>query len=130
MEAALRTMGDQLIALGRSPQAEFLSIIQASLQRGRVQEIEMIEKMLQFYGGKPHFWVQDMQRRRAALQAALREPPAPVPSNVTAKTPEEAAALFQRVVRQYGELLTQWPAIVSAGKELRAAGKGLAGDPL
>jgi hypothetical protein len=120
---SVRALGEVLERWGSLPPADFEEIVRLQVLRARAVDLALLEDALDRSGREPAFWARDVERAAERLRAALTRPSLAHPCDLVAERGEEAGrALFQRLVRRYGELLRAWPDLWEAAVELGRKG--------
>lgn len=116
----LERIGQFVADLGRLDPASFDEFVEFTVWQSMTVLIEQLQQRLD---GQPAYWRSDALRYLGAVrQNALRRPD----DRYRAVAGRVA---FQHLLLWYGRLLQGWPDIVSAARQLQAAGRGL-GRPL
>ena len=122
----LRTLGRHLAALGSLPLADFEEVVRLQAWRSSRAHIALAEARLRECGESPAFWAKDVRRYLDLLCPALVREDYVVPLElVQGRSVEEARRLSQRLVGQFGQLLTLWPEMLEVAGELRRKGRRL-----
>lgn len=122
---ALRALGAHLGELGRMQPDAFAARARETIARATAAAVAQLEALLAARPGAQPHWraaVEESRRETAALPA--RED-ASAPSDLPGSD-DARRALFQRLLRGYGDVLTHWPELVEAARELRRRGVRLA----
>lgn len=125
---SLHDVGAQLTAWGSLPPNLLSAFAQAAFRREVDELIEFAERRLDERAGRPDFWARDVRTYVQAVQAAARSRDADHLWDLEGER-EEKTQLWGRLMREYGELLIHWPAIVQAARELHAEGMMPLQDP-
>ncbi|HYG61718.1 MAG TPA: hypothetical protein VEL74_03985, partial [Thermoanaerobaculia bacterium] len=130
----LRALGEHLTSLGSLAPADFD-------ERGRLAVLgraeafaEELERRLEAWRDEPEaetpggaLWAEDVRNYLALLRQHAARPDFAVPLDLLyGREPEEARRLAQHLLSDYGRLLTVWPDLVAAARELRAQGVEMA----
>jgi hypothetical protein len=109
-------LGQHLIVLGELPVSEFVACLQVPLRQRAEAMANRCDGILVRY---PHRsgdqWAIDLKHAVEELRRSAESIGFVLPADVTAQT-------AKKLVRQFGELLCWWPAIVERATELRAKG--------
>jgi FkbH-like protein len=123
----LRAMGRYLEEVGNLPGAEFEEFLRLQAWQTTSAHIALTEEHLQTWGEAPAFWVNDVRKYLDMLRRALMRPDYCLPLDLLdGRSVEETRLLAQRLVRRFGQLLSWWPEMTAATKQLRAQGQRLA----
>ncbi len=88
--------------------------------------LEHLENLLRIYSDSPDYWAADIQAHTESVVDALSSPEGLVPIDLRpGRSAAEAMELCRIMIREYGQLLSWWPAIVAAARSLRESGRGL-----
>lgn len=121
--AAFETLGRSLIAWSEVPAPELFERISWLLARRLAQRLGRIDTLLRESRRAPPFWASDLERLADTIRERVEEPERALPMElVNAHTPEVARALASARVREHGELLLHWPALLDAARTLRERG--------
>jgi acyl carrier protein len=126
--------GENLIKLGRFleqvgilPVPEFAEISRVAVCHHICDLIAELEEGLMQNSSAPDFWVKDVRQYLSTLNENLMRPEIAVPLDLRyGHTIDEAFALMQRLIREYGRLLIHWPSIIQACREMKEQGHQLA----
>ncbi len=106
--------------------ADFSLYLRDRWMHGLSAYIEHLEDLLRIYSESPDHWAADVRAHIDSVIDALTTPGGLVPIDLrSGRSPDEAMELCRAMVREYGELLVWWPAIVEAARGLREAGLGM-----
>lgn len=123
----MRGLGRHLMELGALAPPEFERWLDPLYLAHRSSELLNLEYVLKEHGRAPAFWVRDCERMKKALRQSLLDKTRLIPHDLRpGRSLEEAGALFQRLLLQFGRLLRVWPDMVAAAREARARGKLIA----
>jgi hypothetical protein len=122
---SLRRLGAMLSGLGSAPEREFEELVRVERAKLLGTRLRYANRCLYTRAGEPPYWVEDIRGCAAALEAVLCSGPEFSAADLEDGS-ESGVARLQRVIADFGELLEVWPEIVSAARELRQAGDGLA----
>jgi hypothetical protein len=116
----LRGLGGYLIDLGRLPAAEFDEYVRFTVWESMSTLVGRLTERLDGAEPVPDFWAADARR---FIGTARRQALAPVTGLYTEVGGRDE---LQRSLVRFGEVLSWWPRLVTAARELRAAGVRLA----
>jgi FkbH-like protein len=123
----LRALGRSLTALGAGPQAAYDAFITARLRASGSAFVAWLDDRLAADGRAYPWWAADVTRYRDLLVAAMKRDDHDAPLDLAGGGGAvEARARGREAVRRFGELLSAWPDLVTAARDLRAAGHRLA----
>jgi hypothetical protein len=123
--ASLAAMGEHLIRLGALPPEDFRELIRDRLWQRLSGTAAALQDLAAQYGGKPAFWMEDVERQWRQIEKSVRDPNFPVPQDLReGRRPGAASDLTREVVGQFGRLLMEWPRLVAASRELVSGGRG------
>ncbi len=126
-EREIRFLGEQLAGVAGLPGPEFQTLSRHAWAESLSSHILSLEQLLELHGGQPDYWAADVEAWiRAAQESARAEGPLAPEDLAQRGPPGEAAALWQRMVRLFGELLLAWPGLRQAAAELAREGRSLA----
>ena len=119
-------LGRALSELAAMPAVDFLEVLRQKILEHESEKLGYLHKQLE-QGELPEFWRRDVEDFLLNAHASLQQEDFDIPHDLkTGRTPTENRVFMQELFRRYGQLLQEWPAIVAATGELRAAGIGLA----
>jgi len=119
----LRAVGRYLLDLAALPPAAFEELVRPAFWRQAIQWTQSMERRLKSANATPHYWARDVKQAIRQVDTGLREREFILPTDVIQHhTLEEAMALTQKLLGQFGSLLTLWPDLVEASKELAQKG--------
>jgi hypothetical protein len=123
----MERLGKHLEELGSLPAEDFEEHLRL-LMLARASQLALAhEGILHQRKGAPAYFVQDVKAQLGRLQTAVRETDYVVPSDLGRHICRAGAlARTQELLRRFGKLLTAWPALHDAAKNLRAHGSDLA----
>jgi hypothetical protein len=116
--ARLRGCGGFLTDLSRLAAADFDEFVRLGIWDSMSALIQGLEERLET--PVPDYWARDAQRYIAELRRGALAPMEQLYSPVGGRNS------LQRLLAQFGQLLSWWPAIVTAARQLRADGQRLA----
>jgi hypothetical protein len=121
----MKQLGAFLRELGSLPDAAFAARVRQVVGPSMAASVAQVEGNLAAAPDAPPHWRASMHESLAELYAlvAREDPASPVDLPGSAA---ERRALFQLLVRRYGEVLAHWPDMVTAAAELRRGGNRLA----
>lgn len=125
----LRRLGSHLCDLGKLPVQEFEEILRTRQWIRLTRRIEYLEKQLRYCPLTPAGWRDDIRTHLQVIHNKLT--PEGLRQSLlirecTLHTFEERLALAQRLTRSFGNLLTAWPSLTQAARELKLRGVELA----
>lgn len=121
---ALNAMGRYLQSFAEGRPEDFRVRVQEAMRTIVLTQADGLTKMLEAFKRQPAFWAQDVDRYVALLTELASAPDLLMPEEFLDQ-PDPAAA-FQRMVQEFGRLLTVWPSLIQASKKLRLQGRRLA----
>ncbi|MBV9773701.1 MAG: hypothetical protein JO040_07105 [Gemmatimonadetes bacterium] len=122
---ALRQLGAYFGELGALPEAAFAAYVRQAVIPSVAASVAQVESLLSRPADGPPHWRASLEENLAELSAlVVREDPSS-PSDLPGDAPRRRA-LFQLLLRRYGEVLAHWPEMVEAAAGLRRAGIRLA----
>ncbi len=120
----LQALGQSLAEWGAAPRADFEEFVRLQLWGQRGRQALLLDAQLRQTGGRPEYWAEDARRLLAMLRAALPAEDYVVPYDLADAFGADAARpRMQRLAHQFGELLSLWPEVVGAARELRKRGR-------
>lgn len=122
-QVRLKVVGEHLIHLADLPQKVLSEYFSERLHHSNRQfELEMIERASQTQGQK-HFYASDVFRYCQKIKAAEGKPDYWVPLDLRLRgTSWDSGERTSAALRQFGELLVEWPEIVAGARQLRENG--------
>jgi hypothetical protein len=118
--ARLRAIGTAFEEIGSLPRQDFDELIRAFIMREVWQVMAFFEQRLAQDEPSAPGWARDVKRFLSLLQRSSRRPDFPVPLELWQGRPvDEAKALSQRLLGEFGALLRVWPDLIEAARELR-----------
>lgn len=119
----LQQLGRHLAEFATHPAADFREALHHMVLAHESRQIIALEESLRTETDAPEFWRRDLQDFVSRTREAIEEEDFDVPYELKAgRTIEENRELMQKLIRGYGLLLEDWPAIVSAARDLRREG--------
>ncbi len=126
-EQELRSLGEQLADVAGLPAPEFQALSRQAWAESLSAHILALEQLLELHGGEPHYWAAEAEAWIQATQESVSSDGPLIPEDLERRVPSsEGAALWQRLVRLFGELLQGWPVLRQAAAELARQGRSLA----
>ncbi len=123
----LRKLGRELEALGSLSSAGFDEAVRLQVGHEVSQYLLDLEEQLERRNAQPAFWAADIRKVMTLMRESLTRAEFYVPADLQyGHSLSEARDMTQRFVRQFGQLLYWWPAMVEAARALRAQGHRLA----
>ena len=108
-------LGRHLAGLAGAPPREFGEYLRGFVLQHESDKIAYAELCLSEERDAPNYWRRDVEEYIEQTRRALAEPDFDIPFDMREKwSPENARALIQRLVLEYGRLLQAWPALVVA----------------
>jgi len=127
LEQELRSLGEQLAGVAGLPAPEFQALSHQAWAENLSAHILALEQLLELHGGEPGYWAADLEAWVQTAQKAVTAEVPLIPEDLEQRVqPGEAAVIWQKLVRLFGELLQGWPAIRQAAGELAREGRSLA----
>jgi hypothetical protein len=122
-EAALARLGAHLQRFGELPLRDLEEVVRVLALRTRSRDVAGLSATLASHHERPAYWARDVKAFRERLREVALEPDHTYPRDlVRADGPEAGRAGLARVVKDYGRLLSAWPAIERAARALRHEG--------
>ncbi len=119
-EAALRSAGAHLSALGSCKKQVFSDAVHDLWLKKAAAEIERAEAALALYGSTPYYWAEDVRHLIETYEASIRSGLPPFMVDIAAKQDaEHMLSIAQGYVKRHGELLSVWPDIYEAARRVR-----------
>jgi hypothetical protein len=119
----LADLGDFLQRLAALPQVELEERVRIAVLRTRTQDVANLRAVHQAFAGQPAYWGRHVEITAKALRALLLEPSHSHPRDLMAAYgEEEGRRALATTLRDYGRLLSAWPALDEAARDLRLAG--------
>jgi hypothetical protein len=119
----LRAIGRTLSAWGSAPAGEFSEFVRVQLWSQMARMASHLTTLLRRSGGQPAFWAADTEQVLSGWREYFTAPGFGLPADlIPLFGVEQALAAFQRLVRQFGELLQAWPEVVEAARRLKEKG--------
>lgn len=125
---SLEALGRALLEFTERDNKAFLSDLTAAMVDTRCAELREIEEWTRQHNCGSH-WKGAVMRNRETFLSAVREPWGLLPVEMEAERwrGDEAFRLVQRFLADYGALLTWWPKMWAAARQLDVSGAALAG---
>jgi hypothetical protein len=121
--ARMQQLGRHLSEFAAQPAADFREALHHVVLGYESHKILALEEALRADTDSPDFWRRDVQEFVDHTREALEHEDFDVPYELKAgRTIEENRELMQKLIRGYGILLEDWPAIVAAAKDARREG--------
>lgn len=122
-EPALEGLGAHLERLAALRLADLEEMVRTLVLRTRSRDMAMLAHLLHKHRREPDYWARDVERLLDRLRAAAVEDGHALPRDRMRAHGEEAGRrAFAVSLRRYGQLLSVWPAVDRAARELRAEG--------
>jgi hypothetical protein len=121
------TVGAGLAEAGGLKPADFLELLRSQWAAEASRYFAALERLLEVHGRRPHYWALDAETWMEQSRQCVTAGGSFATADLWPRTagPEEAA-LAQRVVRGYGELLLAWSDLRQQANRLARAGANLA----
>ena len=120
-EERLLNIGRYMEEIGRLPGGRFEEFVRSHVWRSMSALIGSLEEQSRELGeAAPSYWVQDADALVAALRQSALEPPERLYALDGGREPT------QRLMVQFGRVISLWPQMVKTARELRAQGHRLA----
>jgi len=119
--ARLASLGASLAASAESTPSAFRERVIAAQREAARSSIGRLERLLAIHRNQPVEWSTDVRARIEAIRASVATGACAVAAELAPAGDIEAVARLRKVVRDYGELVTAWPAIVEAARRLRGS---------
>ncbi|HEY1378618.1 MAG TPA: hypothetical protein VGF55_17595 [Gemmataceae bacterium] len=121
--ARLRGLGAALQEFAALPPAEFERVLHDQWRQQLAGLGAQLADALRRHDGRPDFWADDVRHLLTAWRDGLADPGAAVPADLAGSFGREPArALTRRLVGRFGQLVSEWPDLVAAARDLRARG--------
>jgi hypothetical protein len=121
-----RALGRALSELAAMPLADFMEVLRQKLLEHESEKLGYLDKQLE-QDDLPDFWRRDVENLLRNARESLAEEDFDIPHDLkTGRTSAENRLFMQELFARFGQLLQEWPGIVKASRELRAAGVRLA----
>jgi len=126
--ARMRSLGRHLIEWSSLPVDDFFEALQMPLCNRAATMVRACESLLTTYSPQPDDpWGADLKETIRQLRQSMLNPARPLPTDLFEDYPPESVANATcDLLRQYGEVLYWWPAIVEKTRILAAKGCNLA----
>lgn len=122
-EARMDSLGRHFAEFGALTPGDFRELLLRYAVYEAGGRVRYLNECLEQAEEAPAFWRADVEHLVAQLTGALEEETGDIPLDLqTGRSPDDARALMQRLIGEYGALLQAWPAIVQATLELREKG--------
>jgi len=120
-----RMLAQRLIFLASRSAADFAAELRNGLWLRAAAILQLHERLLSVFCGKPDFWAAELDHERRRLRDALLRDDYFVPTDLTPRCrhPSDAMSMLQRLLLRFGEFLWWWPEIVNAAKTARSRGE-------
>jgi hypothetical protein len=120
-EKRLQSLGRCLVELASAPPDEFRETVLFASWDMASFRVAKAEALLNAFAYSPSYWAEDVVNEIQNIAAAVTKPDFALPSDLPGGDGrEDPLARAQNIVRQYGELLCWWPAMVERATELSA----------
>lgn len=125
-EERLVLLGERMRRWGEAPASEFLEGARAVLLRGTSGSAARMQALIDGPARRVEYWRRDLERLLKGLRDGIAGDRYHIPVDVEERVGADAAlATTQRLVRDYGALLSAWPSLLRAERRLRERGEGL-----
>jgi hypothetical protein len=125
-DTTVRTMalGRFLSGLAARPARDFQQYLRESILGHESEKIEWLSGQLREDEGASEWWRRDVEFYLDHTREALAHPDFDLPYDLKGARPaDETRKLIQRLFREFGRLLEQWPAIFAAAQEINQRGE-------
>jgi hypothetical protein len=113
----LQSLGRHFTEIGSLQADEFQEALRMFLWARALDALSRQERLLREDGEAPAFWIDMLKQRMQRLLEAAAQPDYLLPSDLLAHyQPELVPAVLQRFIRQFGDLVGWWPAIVERAR--------------
>jgi len=119
--ARLASIGAALVDASGSTPGAFRERLIAAQRGAAATSVGRLERLLSIHRGEPAEWSADVRGHIEAVRSSIATGACAVPAELAHLGDIEAVARLRRLVRDYGELVTAWPAIVDAARRVRGA---------
>jgi hypothetical protein len=116
----LRSLAEHLIEFGELGHEDFHEAVRTLMWQVASRRIARLESLLARHAGEPAYWAADIRWRIEAICQALTDPAYVIPCDLPAGG--DTLSRTQQLMRQFGELLLWWPAILEKAAALSAKG--------
>jgi hypothetical protein len=124
--AGLASLGTHLAGIASLTAPKFEKLLRETVVEEMSRYVVHLETLLHRYRGEPAYWARDVEALLEEISRLVVQGPEVRPVDVLSVAGEaEALAVFQALVRRFGELLFHWPAVVESARRLRAGGTSL-----
>jgi hypothetical protein len=114
----LQQLGGYLTEWGKLPFSDFEYQLNILMCQNISRLIASLENRILTAIDAPKFWVECVRKFIRCLEYDMMD--LQIPTDLTnGRTSEEAKQLAQRVILNYGQLLSWWPAIVEVARDLK-----------
>jgi len=113
----LPSLGTHLVDLASMTQADFGDYIRTLLWQQAGQRVAQREATIRQYDGRPDYWAQDLQSENETAQMAAAAPDYAGPIDLASPLGTDRLHTAQELARDYGRLLSCWPAIMEGARE-------------
>jgi hypothetical protein len=116
-------LGRELVRLAGAPEARFAEAIRTVIAGHLRRFADTLEERLQRHGGRPDYWAADVRQVLQLLSPEAVGRLAAAPADLAvAFGPDAAPRRLQGLGKELGRLLTVWPDMVAAARQLRVQG--------
>jgi hypothetical protein len=123
----MRALGRHLVDVGSLASDEFDRYVRDRMVCAVGALAAKAHALVRAHGGEPRYWADDVSRYLDLQFESLARDDYYVPLDLLrGRTPDEARALGQRLVRGLGELMCWWPDVTELARGWRASGRRLA----
>jgi hypothetical protein len=120
-----RALGRALSELAAMPLADFMEVMHQKILEHESEKLGYLDKQLE-QADMPDFWRRDVEHLLRNARESLSEEDFDIPLDLKkSRTSAENRLFMRELFARYGALLQEWPDIVEATRELRAAGVGV-----
>jgi hypothetical protein len=118
---AIRSLGRHLLELADLGPAGLHEVIQLGLWQLASGQIRHHEALLAERGSSPAYWANGVRRQNDLIRGSILAPAFSMPCDLPF-APDEAREQVHQLIRQYGQLLCDWPAMVQGASQMATAG--------
>jgi hypothetical protein len=123
----LMALGASFVEIGNLALPAFEEFVRLKLCEAVGSETAQLEGLLDQYRKRPRYWAEDVERYLRIRRQSLMDDTFVIPHELgRARTQAEARSLSRQLILSFGRLLTGWPEIVAATKQMRSGGEPLA----
>jgi hypothetical protein len=119
----MKRLGEFLTSIGQQEPGDFLDFIHGQILEHESGKIDHLETELREDTESPDFWRDDLEAYVAHVREALTHADFDIPFDLKGERSDDAnRALMRELFIRYGQLLQEWPKIVSIARDIHAFG--------